>query len=65
MSGFKDWLVTASVVIFFLLGLFALDDSYEDSILSAQVLDEAIAHCQVEQSLKYELVAYREEAVKP
>jgi len=62
MNRVKDHLFTGGLCILILIALFALDDSYEDSILSAQVLDEAIAHYQVEQveqPPKYELVAYQ------
>lgn len=56
MSSFKDRLITASLFISFLLALFALDDSYEDSVMSAQILDEAIAQAYAEQqTVKQEL----------
>lgn len=43
MSRFKNVVIDLLLVIIFLFIFFGLDDSYEDSILSAQVLDEAIA----------------------
>ena len=46
MNRVKDYLFTGLLSIVFLLMLAALDDSYEDSVLSAQVLDEAIAQAQ-------------------
>jgi hypothetical protein len=43
MNKYKDFLISASLVFLILLALFALDDSYEDAMLSAQVLDQLIA----------------------
>ena len=43
MKFIKDFVICVPVVFIFLLAVFALDDSYENADLSAQVLDEAIA----------------------
>jgi hypothetical protein len=48
MSGFKDYLTATAIALSLLLGS-AMDDSYEDSKLSAQVLEEAIAQANEEQ----------------
>lgn len=60
MNRVKDYLFTGVLCILFLIVLAALDDSYEDSELSAQVLDEAIAQAYANQkTIKHELVAGR------
>lgn len=51
INSIKDYLVVFFIVWIFLLAAFALDDSYEDSKLSAQVLDEAIAHARQQKHL--------------
>lgn len=49
MNRVKEYLFTGVLCILFLIVLAALDDSYEDSELSAQVLDEAIAQAYADQ----------------
>jgi hypothetical protein len=51
-----------AVISIFCLSLFmtAIDDSYEDSQLSAQVLDEAIAQAQSQKEINHILVAHKD-----
>lgn len=51
MRVIKDGLISVLFAFLFLVAAFAFDDSYEDSKLSAQVLDEAIAQANEEQQL--------------
>lgn len=48
MKFIKDFVLCVPVAILLLFAVFAFDDSFEDSKLSAQVLDEAIAHANLE-----------------
>jgi hypothetical protein len=58
MNKVKDWVLSAVIVFVFLCAAFGYDDTYEDSKLSAQVLDEAIAQAYADkQTVKHELVA--------
>lgn len=59
MTYVKDFLVSL-IVIVILLCATAFDDSYEDSKLSAQALDEAIAQAYADEAtLKHALAAYQ------
>jgi hypothetical protein len=46
MNVFKDYLLATAIVALLLVTAGVLDDSYEDALLSAQVLDECIAQAQ-------------------
>jgi hypothetical protein len=68
MSGFKALLLdylTAIVIVILFLSVSAFDDSYEDSKLSAQVLEEAIAQANEDRKeIDHVLVAHQDSAIK-
>ena len=63
MKNFKERLIYSSLVVVILLAFLALDDSYENADLSAQVLDEAIAQAYDDKKLiSRALIAQQAEA---
>lgn len=51
MNKVKDYLFSTVLCILILIVLFAVDDSYEDANLSAQVLDEVVAQANQEAAI--------------